>query len=640
MEGTAVDLNVTVTDIGDPNPVVTSNEQDIYPPGTTTVTFTATDASGNSASCSVTVTVVDTTPPEILCPADVSVEQATLDGTVVPLNVTAYDICDPNPIVTSNELDIYPLGTTAVMFTATDASGNSANCSVNVTVFDITPPEVTIISPVDRVTYERTSVDLSYTVSEPTKWVGYSLDGAENMTISGNITLEKLKNGPHNLTIYAEDLARNIGSNAVDFGVYAIAPTISNITITPTYALPGESVNISAAVFDYSGVRWVRAFVTKGEEAIWTVWLLPNETKEDVYAGTWRIIIFREGGIYNITISATDTEGNVATSSPQEVVIPIDTEGPNVTDINVSPTSVKPGDRIDISANVTDDLSSVGRVMGSFTKEGGDPMTVFMLDPDKDGIYTGAWHTMIFTEGGIYNFSISATDNKGNLASAWASNVEIIGIPVDIEAPSITNINVSPTYAEPGTLIDISAKVSDDLSGVRDVKGIISKDGEEVSTVFMSDPNKGGIYTGTWSTMIFTEGGLYNVVIAARDNEGNEASAKAPSSVEMVSDTEAPAISAVTVSPNIVPPGTPINISVHASDPSGVSWVRAFVNKGGKHEVTVFMPPNEREKGVYTGTWHTMLYAEAATYSADIWATDIWGNEGLIENAAEIVVIS
>ena len=89
----------------------------------------------------------DITPPEITCPANVTVEQETQEGTVVPLDVTVSDICDPNPAITSNELDIYPPGTTTVTFTATDASGNSASCSVNVTVSDIPPFAITIISP-------------------------------------------------------------------------------------------------------------------------------------------------------------------------------------------------------------------------------------------------------------------------------------------------------------------------------------------------------------------------------------------------------------------------------------------------------------------------------------------------------------
>ena len=638
-EGTAVDLDVVVTDLSDPNPEVTSNKLAIYPPGTTTVTFTATDSSGNSASCSVTVTVVDTTAPEITCPADVRVEQGASGVTIVPLNVTAYDLCDPNPNVTSNAPDTYPLGTTNVTFTATDASGNSANCSVSVTVFDTTPPEVAIISPVDRVTYETTSVDLIYTVNEPTKWVGYSLDGAENITISGNITLEKLENGPHNVTVFAVDVSGNVGSSTVNFGVFAIAPTITNINISPNYALPGDTVNLSVDAFDFSGVRWVRAFVTKGGEDIWPIWLTPSATEEDIYTGKWRILIFEEGGIYNVTIEATDTEGNVATSSPQEVVIPIDTEGPNATDILVSPTSADPGDKINVSANVTDDISGVRRVSGILTKEGGDPITLFMSDPDDDGIYTGTWSTMIFTEGGIYTLDIVAVDNSDNEAVVRAPSIEIIPIPVDTEAPSVTNMVVSPTPADSGTPIELSAEVTDALSGVRDVKAIISKGGEEVATVFMLDREKNGLYTGTWHTMVFTDGGIYTIDIIARDNVGNEASVKAPD-VELVEDQEGPAITAVTVSPNKVPPGMPVNIIAHAKDSSGIRNVKAIVKKDGVPVITIYMPPDAEAEGIFSGIWHTLLYEKAATYYADIVATDIRGNELLIEDAAAIVIAS
>ncbi len=642
VEGAAVTLDVIVTDFGDPNPEVTSNKLAIYPPGTTTVTFTATDSTGNSASCSVTVTVVDTTAPEILCPADVRVEQGASGVTIVPLNVTAYDICDPNPNVTSNAPDTYPLGTTNVTFTATDASGNSANCSVSVTVFDTTPPEVTIISPVDRVTYETTSVDLIYTVNEPTKWVGYSFDGSGNITISGNITLEKLKNGPHNVTVFAEDLSGNKGSSTVNFGVFAIAPTITNINLSSNYALPGDTVNLSVDAFDFSGVRWVRAFVTKGGEDIWPIWLTPSATEEDIYTGRWRILIFEEGGIYNITIEATDTEGNVATSSPQEVLIPIDTEGPNVTDILLSPTSAKPGDRISITVNVTDDISGVKRVRGILTKEGWDPITLFMSDPEDDGIYTGTWPTMIFTEGGIYTLDIVAVDTNpshNNEAVVRAPSIEIIPTPVDTEAPSVTNMVVSPTLADSGTPIEFSAEVTDALSGVRDVKAIISKGGEEVATVFMLDREKNGLYTGTWHTMVFTDGGIYNIDIIARDNVGNVASVKAPD-VEMVEDQEGPAITAVTVSPNKVPPGTPINIIAHAEDSSGIRNVKAIVKKDGVPVITIYMPPDAEAGGIFSGIWHTLLYEKAATYYADIVATDIRGNELLIEDAAAIVIAS
>ncbi|MDA0841535.1 MAG: HYR domain-containing protein, partial [Planctomycetota bacterium] len=44
---------------------------DPYPVGTTTITWTATDAAGNTAQCIQKVTVKDTEPPKIICPADI-----------------------------------------------------------------------------------------------------------------------------------------------------------------------------------------------------------------------------------------------------------------------------------------------------------------------------------------------------------------------------------------------------------------------------------------------------------------------------------------------------------------------------------------------------------------------------------------
>ena len=583
---------------------------------------------------------MDTTAPDILCPADVRIEQEAGGVTRVPLNVTVYDSCDPNPIVTSNAPATYPLGTTTVTFTATDASGNSANCSVTVTVFDITPPVVTIVSPVARETYESTSVDLIYTVNEPTRWVGYSLDEAENITISGDTILEKLKNGPHNLTVFAEDVSGNLGSSNVNFGVFAVAPTITKITLDPTYALPGDLINLSVDAYDFSGVRWVRAFVTKGGEDVWPIWLRPSETEEDIYTGTWNILIFEEGGIYNVTIEATDTEGNVATSSPQQVVIPIDTEGPNATDIIVSPSSATPGDKIDISVKVTDDISGVRRVRGILTKEGADSITVFMSDPEGDGIFTGAWNTMIFTEGGIYNIDIVATDSIGNEAVVRApTSIDLIPTPVDIEAPEITNMAVNPTSAPSGSSIELSAEVNDALSGVRDVKAIVSKDGDEVATLFLLCNTKNGLYGGTWRTMVFTEGGIYNIEIIATDESGNVASVKAPD-VELVGDQEGPTITTVTAYPDTVAPGTPVSITAYAEDTSGIRNVKAVVKKEGIPVITIYMPLEDEAGGAFTGIWHTLLYERAATYSADILAIDGRGNEIILEDAVDIEIAS
>ena len=69
-------------------------------------------------------------------------------------------------------------------------------------------------------TYNTNFIQLNYLVNEPTAWVGYSLDGADNITLHGNTTLY-LTDGEYCLTVYANDTAGNINSSTVCFTVYA-----------------------------------------------------------------------------------------------------------------------------------------------------------------------------------------------------------------------------------------------------------------------------------------------------------------------------------------------------------------------------------------------------------------------------------
>lgn len=114
-----------------------------FPVGTTEVTVTATFG-GDQAQCTFDVTVNDTEDPEITCPADITVGNSPNDcGAVVNYNVMATDNC-PGVGVVVNPLSghYFPVGTTQVDATATDAAGNTAECSFNVTVEDREPPKL------------------------------------------------------------------------------------------------------------------------------------------------------------------------------------------------------------------------------------------------------------------------------------------------------------------------------------------------------------------------------------------------------------------------------------------------------------------------------------------------------------------
>jgi outer membrane protein assembly factor BamB len=78
----------------------------------------------------------DETPPVLSVPTDLTVEATGPAGATVVFSATATDDSDPNPVVTCTPPSgsIFPIGTTTVTCTATDASGNSATASFNVHV--------------------------------------------------------------------------------------------------------------------------------------------------------------------------------------------------------------------------------------------------------------------------------------------------------------------------------------------------------------------------------------------------------------------------------------------------------------------------------------------------------------------------
>jgi uncharacterized repeat protein (TIGR01451 family) len=136
------ELGATATDgCAGSFPATPSGTVDVNTPGSYTITYNATDPAGNAATpVTRTVNVVDTTPPVISCPANIVVVLPPNNtATSMPVSypaVTATDSCAASVNVTSSPASgsVFPVGTTVVNATATDASGNTSSCSFTVTV--------------------------------------------------------------------------------------------------------------------------------------------------------------------------------------------------------------------------------------------------------------------------------------------------------------------------------------------------------------------------------------------------------------------------------------------------------------------------------------------------------------------------
>ncbi|MDC0710323.1 HYR domain-containing protein [Stigmatella sp. ncwal1] len=108
-----------------------------FPVGTTPVSCSAQDASGNTASCGFEVKVKgDTTPPVISCPLSVEAKVGLGQiGVAVQFATSAQDTCGPATITCSHAPGLlFLLGLTPVTCTAKDASGNQASCQFGVRV--------------------------------------------------------------------------------------------------------------------------------------------------------------------------------------------------------------------------------------------------------------------------------------------------------------------------------------------------------------------------------------------------------------------------------------------------------------------------------------------------------------------------
>ncbi len=147
LDPSPIDDNCTVASITNDFNNMSSLGGEILPKGKTTVTWTVTDQSGNSTTCTYMIRVRDREAPVFdNCPDDANLLVPFCTPGIVHTwpQITATDNCTgPNGIVYSPAIlsgSTFPVGTTTVMLTATDRAGNVAPCSFDVNVAEDCDP--------------------------------------------------------------------------------------------------------------------------------------------------------------------------------------------------------------------------------------------------------------------------------------------------------------------------------------------------------------------------------------------------------------------------------------------------------------------------------------------------------------------
>jgi uncharacterized repeat protein (TIGR01451 family) len=368
-----------------------------FPLGTTTVTATA----ENGQSCSFNVTVTgDTTAPVITCPTDITVSAAanacTASVSITPAtatdNLTAAG--DIQIVGQRNDglalTDLYPVGTTVIIWTATDGAGNSSICQQVVQVNDVTPPSIT--APAGQTVFANENCE-----AEVPDFTGGTV--TSDTCASGDpivVTQEPaagtlLGAGVHTITLTATDGSGNHGTATTTFGVVDNTP--------PTLTLNGPATMTVECHTSFSD---------------------PGATAQDNCRGSFAAtasgtVNVNVPGTYTITYNASDAAGNAATPVTRTVTV-VDTTAPVIVLNGPNPMTVE--------------------CHTSFT----DPGAV-ANDGCSGSFAATASGTVNVNTPGTYTLTYRATDPAGNVATPVTRTVKV----VDTTPPTITLNTFAPS---------------------------------------------------------------------------------------------------------------------------------------------------------------------------------------------------
>ncbi|MGB7800843.1 MAG: BapA/Bap/LapF family large adhesin [Buttiauxella sp.] len=435
------------------------------------------------------------------------------NGTVVatiPVDATGNWTWTPNPALTE--------GSHTLTLTTTDLAGNVSPVTTFNAIVDTSAPILPAITlVVDDQTQANT--DLPLTSGQSTKDTLPTLSGTseanaiitlrDGNTIIGTTTANSagewsldpttaLGQGNHNLTVTATDAAGNVSNPSGVFAVVidSVAPTAPLIVTVTDNTAPnigpitsGQPTNETRPVITGTGEIGSTITVSDGNQVLGTTTVGAG--------GTWSFTPGTPLGIgsHNLTVTATDTTGNVSAPSAAFNVL-VDLAAPTAPVITTVSDDI--GSTIGDLANnqVTDDT----RPALSGTAEAGSIVNIY-----DNGTLIGT----VTATGGVWNFTppaiaplgtgshaftVTATDAAGNVSGV--SNT--FNIVVDTTAPSAPIVIQAFDDVGPVTGALVSGQTTNDnqplLSGTAEANSIvsISDNGVFLATVTASP-------TGTWS---------------------------------------------------------------------------------------------------------------------------------------------
>ncbi|TXD92307.1 tandem-95 repeat protein, partial [Gillisia hiemivivida] len=460
------DLDVTVTQTAGP----ASGE--VFPVGTTTVTFTATDAAGNQASCSFDVTITDNEDPIFDTVSDINVNtDADSCGAVVTFSApTATDNCD-GTVVTLNEGSLasgseFPVGTTSVTYTATDAAGNTSTVSFDVIVTDNQDP--TIACPGNIITTNVIGQDyavVKYTEVTATDNCGVTVERTTGLASGAQFPI-----GTTVVTYMATDASGNQTECSFTVLVKGTPVAVNDVVST------NEDTSVVISVLDNDSDP-------DGDQLIIVSNTNPtNGTLVDNEDGTFT---YTPNANYNgpdsFTYTITDGNEGFDTATVSITVNPI----------NDAPIAV------DDSASVNEDTPVTISVLDNDSDVDGDDLTVVSTTSPSNG-------TVVINENG----TITYTPND-NFIGSDSFEYTISDGNGGTDTATVT-ITVNPINDAPIANDDVAEVDEDNPVTISVLDNDSDVDGDDLTVIDTTNPDNGTVVINENGTITYTPNDNFN----------------------------------------------------------------------------------------------------------------------------------
>ncbi len=296
-----------------------------FPLGTTTETYTVTDAAGNTATTSFDITVVDNEAPLLICPAAITVgNDSGSCGAIVTYSApSGVDNCSSVTTVFTSGTgsgNYFPIGTTSEVFTATDAAGNSTTCTLLITVVDDEVPMLECFGNVTSCDSVVNNIGLSsFSDNCGSATVTYTLTGATTGSGTTDASGTTFNAGTTTVWYIATDSAGNSDSCSFDVTVTpataSLAPFSSSTVCTtdPAFALPAGTPSGGT----YAGTGVVGSTFSPSTAGAGTYWITYTVTNGNCTASDSSEIIvspcvgISENGLSAISVYPNPTTGSL-----------------------------------------------------------------------------------------------------------------------------------------------------------------------------------------------------------------------------------------------------------------------------------------------------------------------------------------